>query len=302
MSWSRGRYSSWHGNGFGGDRRYNSGYSYSYKRGRDRVWPKEGGEGKDKEKVLWCKCNNWMYAHREHTHCPCGELWRREDGQCNSKAGDSGRSWWDAGYTAAPELSIDTLVEALEKLCGKDVRAALVNLLPLPKAVEEKMATEADAFGDFRKHRQHWSNAKREREKAKKGREAAQKRLDEAAAKLAKLEAEEKAAEEIFNKFKQDYYENFPHSTKEKEARLLEADEEEESDQEGEQSPLKKQRGEEPKEEPEPGRKPEPVPAAASHWSAWSGERGGIGISVGDDACDDGMGCGGNIHSGQFLG
>ena len=139
-SWGRNGSSSGYGQWNGG------GY---YKR-RSRSWPAQRNQ-----KVLWCKgCGNWMFAHKGHSHCTCGEQWNREGAEAehNDWNYDNG-GYYDYKTGGADELSIDNLVSALEKVTGKDIRTVLAEHLPQPAAVEKKLETESESFAEFRKAR-----------------------------------------------------------------------------------------------------------------------------------------------------
>ena len=277
MGWS---YHSWTRNGGGSYGQWHGGYS------KRRSWPSQH------QKVLWCtSCGNWMYAHRAHTHCSCGAKWDREGAGENSWSKDKFGYYkedWSTGTEDLGSLPIDTLVSALEKVTGKDIRSVLAEHLPQPAAVEKKLETESESFAEFRKARTKWDQADKAKEKASKALENLKAKIADATAKLEEKQNEvDQAAENLAN-IKKDNIQKYPAEYRQKESLLHGLGEPGEGEEQQEPAAKKAREGEGPG-TPKSVSAPQPAPQAyASH--SWHDEFDG----------DDGMG--GAAGDGTFRG
>ena len=259
MGWSD--YNKWYGGGYGKQ-------WYGNDR-RTRSWPSN-----KHQKVLWCKCGNWLYAHKDHSHCTsCGTKWNRDES--DQASGDKQTGNGAEGSAVPAAMSIDTLVAALEKLVGKDLRTALAEHLPQPQAVEKKLASESETFEAFRAARVAHNKAQKAKTKAEGQREAAKNKLEEATARFEQVQAEEDAAAEKLANIKKEYIETYPVEAKQKEDLLH--DLEEAAEEEG---PEKKK----------PRAEPPPAHAAFAEWQN-SDSRGDDGMGI-ERACDSTYCCG----------
>ena len=165
------------------------------------------------------ECGNWTWTNRKHKACNlCGLPWdavAADPAYTPEKYKDTKKE------AATPNAEhIQKMVEALGQALKADISTMLAAVLPQPKAVEEKAATESQAFAAMRSARAALAKARSQRATLQKTVTRHQTELSAAQKKLAEAEATEKEAEKSNEEERNKYFVGFPASAKEANEKL----------------------------------------------------------------------------------